>query len=122
MTAQKTEKKKVLVNVASSVFALEDYINLENHIFLSMMWIYRWFRGLIPAKYHDMFNDFQKAKQKAYIQKHDCRKPLPFENKSVDHILCSHFLEHVFPDEADKILKDYERVLCTSLFQISNIK
>jgi predicted SAM-dependent methyltransferase len=43
--------------------------------------------------------------------KHNCRKPLPFPSDSVDHILSSHFLEHVFPSEAEKIIKDFHRVL-----------
>lgn len=40
-----------------------------------------------------------------------CRKPLPFDDDTVDHILCSHFLEHVFPSEVDKIILDFKRVL-----------
>jgi hypothetical protein len=29
----------------------------------------------------------------------------------IDHILCSHFLEHVYPNEAAAILEDFRRVL-----------
>ena len=47
----------------------------------------------------------------AMVVQHDCRKPLPLPNGIVDHVLCSHFLEHVFPDEADQILQDFYRVL-----------
>ena len=39
--------------------------------------------------------------------RHNCTKPLPFRSESVDHILCSHFIEHVYPKEAEKILKDF---------------
>jgi len=104
-------KNKILVNVASSTYALEGFINLDDHIFLSFMWLYRRFKFLIPVKYHNMFLSFLKAQEIGVLIKHDCRKPLPFKSNSVDHIPCSHFLEHVFPDEVDQILKDYKRVL-----------
>lgn len=51
-----------------------------------------------------MIGAFVAAKQKTVMLKHDCRKKLPVPVISVDHILCSHFLEHVFPEEMELIL------------------
>ena len=104
-------KEKIFVNVASSTYVLEGFVNLENSIYISMGLIFRLFRFFIPTKYLAESDKFLEAKKIAPLQNHNCLKPLPFEKHSVDHILCSHFLEHVYPNEVDIILKDYLRVL-----------
>lgn len=103
--------KKVYLNVASSTYVLRDFINLDNHIFISFLsykWLVKWF---LSPKRLTFFNSYYEAAKKAILFKYDCRKPLPFENNSVDHILCSHFLEHVYFEECCNILEDYYRVL-----------
>lgn len=45
-----------------------------------------------------------------YIVK-DCGKPLPFSPNSVDHILASHFLEHLYKQEAEEVLRGFYHVL-----------
>lgn len=107
----RNSKGQLWVNVASSNYTLSEFVNLDNSPFLHSMWIYRCCRRLFPKKYQLRYNDFISASQQTLIIKHDCRGPLFFPACSVDHILCSHFLEHVFPDEAELILKDFYRVL-----------
>lgn len=41
----------------------------------------------------------------------DMRKPLPFNDGSVDFIFNEHFLEHLTVDEGQKAIKDFLRVL-----------
>lgn len=41
----------------------------------------------------------------------DLRNPLPFRSGSVQLIYCSHTLEHLFPEEALRLLKEMARVL-----------
>jgi predicted SAM-dependent methyltransferase len=41
----------------------------------------------------------------------DLRKPLPFEDNSVDFIFNEHFLEHLTVDEGQAVIKDFMRVL-----------
>lgn len=41
----------------------------------------------------------------------DMRKPLPFENESVDYIFNEHFLEHLSVEEGQLAIKDFLRVL-----------
>jgi SAM-dependent methyltransferase len=102
---------KLWLNVASSDYVLRDFINLDNHLFLPFINLYQNAKWLFPKKYHAIFEKYCTAKKIATIVKHDCRKRLPFEDNSVDHIVCSHFLEHVFPDEMELIVKDFYRVL-----------
>jgi predicted SAM-dependent methyltransferase len=101
----------IWVNVASSTFVLEDFVNLDNSIFLYIGPIIKFFKRLIPSKYIQKYQEIIEAQRIAPLIKHDCRKKLPFADCAVDHILCSHFLEHVFPDEADIVLHDFYRVL-----------
>ncbi|SRR6266568_1540663 len=41
----------------------------------------------------------------------DMRKPLPFDDNTIDFIFNEHFFEHLTPDEARPIMKDLMRVL-----------
>jgi predicted SAM-dependent methyltransferase len=42
---------------------------------------------------------------------HDLRKPLPYEDNSVDYIYSEHFIEHLSIQEGLKVLSDFHRVL-----------
>lgn len=104
-------KGKIWVNVASSTYILEDFVNLDNSVFLNTLGLYHRCKMIIPRKYWQRYEEFAQATKRAQLVRHDCRKPLFFPSGSVDHILCSHFLEHVFPVEMEAIIKDFHRVL-----------
>lgn len=104
-------KNQIWLNVASSSDVLVDYVNLDNNIFLHALGLLDHFRWLVPRKYSSTIDSLVAAKKKALLVKHNCVKPLPLPDESVDHIVCSHFLEHVFPVEASAILTDFYRVL-----------
>jgi len=42
---------------------------------------------------------------------YDVRRPIPFDDESVDEIYCSHFLEHLDQDNVVKFLKQCHRML-----------
>ncbi|PCJ25989.1 MAG: hypothetical protein COA97_06680 [Flavobacteriales bacterium] len=107
----KSKEGKLFLNVASSFYLLENFVNLDNHIFLRFIHYPKLFKFIVPSKYHERFLKYSDGKKDAILVKHDCRKPLPFPENSVDHILCSHFLEHVYPNEMEKIVKDFKRAL-----------
>lgn len=107
----RNSKNQIWLNVASSSNVLEDYVNLDNHIFLHILSVLTRFRWLAPRKYWGTIDAYDAARNKALLAKHDCRKPLFFPDNSVDHILCSHFIEHVSLIEAKTILVDFYRVL-----------
>lgn len=102
---------KIWLNVASSTYVLENFINLDNNIFLRFLKFFKLFKAAVPKKYRSTVESYSEAKEKAKMVRYDCRKALRFPAGSVDHILCSHFLEHVFPDEMERILKDFHRVM-----------
>lgn len=107
----KNSKGEVWLNVASSVYVLEEFVNLDNHVLLRFASVYPFIKAIFPGKYHALIEQYRAAGAKATLVKHDCRKSLPVVIGSVDHILCSHFLEHVYPIEADDILRDFHRAL-----------
>lgn len=107
----RNSSNEVWLNVASSVYVLDDFVNLDNHVFLRLLKAYPFIKGLLPAKYHGVIEEYRAAKDKATLVRHDCRKSIPLPDGTVDHILCSHFLEHVYPIEADGILRDFFRAL-----------
>jgi hypothetical protein len=107
----KNSKGELWLNVASSVYVLEEFVNLDNHILFQFSGLYPIINSIVPIKYCSLIEQYRAAKVKATLVKHDCRKPLPVKSGSVNHILCSHFLEHVYPDEADQILCDFQRAL-----------
>lgn len=51
---------------------------------------------------------FVARKRDAWL---DLRNPLPFRDASVYFVWCSHTIEHFFPDEAMRILREIRRVL-----------
>jgi predicted SAM-dependent methyltransferase len=107
----KNKNGKIWLNIASSVYTLDGFINLESSVFLRFAKMFYMFKFIIPEKYHEWIDLYKNLKEKEIFIVHDCRKPLPFPDGSVDHILCSHFLEHVFKEEMEKIISDFYRVL-----------
>lgn len=102
---------KVMLNVASGVFVMEDYINVDNSPFLLLSTFYPVAKFFLNKTRRGQVEKFIEAKKKATIMRADCSKPLPFSDSSVDHIYCSHFLEHLYQDEAIETLNDFFRIL-----------
>lgn len=60
--------------------------------------------GLIPA-------EAGEVKWSREIVIHDVRKPLPFADGSIDAVYSAHLLEHLYLEEADRLLGECHRVL-----------
>lgn len=103
--------KTVLLNVGSGRYPMAGFINLDNSLFLKMIQLYPVIRPLLSAAYRTEFELYRKAVRGNTYVVHNCLKPLPYASESVSHVLCSHFLEHVYRDEALRILNDFRRVL-----------
>lgn len=99
------------LNIASSAHVLPEYVNLDNSIYFRLEPFLPVLRHVLRAAHARDLERYRAAQHRAQVVLHDCRRPLPFPSESVDHILCSHFIEHVYPDEAGVILQDFHRVL-----------
>jgi predicted SAM-dependent methyltransferase len=105
------QAQRLWLNVASSVDVLEGYVNIDNGFFYRIT-------GLLPVlkllpfdKYARSLEVHRSARTRARVLLHDCRRSLPFSPGTVHHVLCSHFLEHVYPEQALSIVRDFHRVL-----------
>ena len=99
------------LNVASGIFVMKDYINIDNSPFLILSPLYPILKHILPYKHTRRIKEFVDIKKEMRIIRADCRKPLPFEKESVDHVFCSHFLEHLYRDDAIEVLKGFHTIL-----------
>lgn len=107
----RNSRGELWLNVASSYCVLPEYVNLDNSLFYRLLPLFPLLRPFLSRDKKEWFRKYKDARGQAPVVLHDCRKPLPFPDGCIDHILCSHFLEHVYPDEARAILADFHRVL-----------
>lgn len=87
------------------------FLNLDNAVFLRYLWLFPIIRPFLSEGHKKIFEEYKIAVDGNAYRCHNCIKPLPVPNQSVTHILCSHFLEHVYKDQAAAILADFHRAL-----------
>lgn len=104
------DQGELWLNVASSHYPVDGFVNLDNHIMMIAL-DHPYLLPFIPRRNKDLLDAYRQAREKGVFVRHDCRRKLPVPDGRVDHILCSHFLEHVFPDEGQAILADFKRAL-----------
>ncbi len=102
---------QVWLNLASHYYVLPHFINLDNHVFLTIAPIYKLIRPFLSSAVKGQVSRFYEARISNILLWHDCRKELPLPSESVDHVLCSHAIHLVYPDEADAILAELRRVM-----------
>jgi len=103
---------KKWLNVASGFYTLDDFINIDNSVFLKLLPLYPLIKYFLTEGRKKWFENYLKAKNSNHVLiRANCRKDLPFEDNSIDHILCSHFLEHIYYEEAEKVLHGFYRIL-----------
>ena len=101
----------IRVNVGSSTSVLDGYVNFDNSPFLWIAEWAPWTASVLPRKYRKVIDAFRAAKARAIVHRRDCRRPLPFGPGEVDHILCSHVLEYLYPPDMRSVLGEFHRVL-----------
>lgn len=99
------------INVGSGRYPMKGFVNLDNSIFLRTLPFYGLLKPFLSSGQRSIFEEYRAAVAGNTYRVHNCIKKLPYAAASVDHILCSHFLEHVFRDQAQAILRDFRRVL-----------
>jgi len=103
---------RIWVNVASSHFLLENFVNLDTNFLVWLSPLYPWVKSWLRPGGREWLRVYREwiAQGRHYLNV-NCAKPLPFPADSVDHILASHFLEHVYPDVLEGVLEGFFRVL-----------
>jgi predicted SAM-dependent methyltransferase len=111
MKGASDRRQPVWLNVGSSTAVLEGFANFDNSPLLWLTDVAPRLGKILPGKYRDVINDFRNAKRRAPIRRRDCRRPLPYKTREVDHILCSHLLEYLPQPDMQDVLRDFHRVL-----------
>jgi predicted SAM-dependent methyltransferase len=107
----RNSRGEIWLNIASGDSVIPGFVNLDNNIFLRLLPYYTLLRPAVPSRYRPLLTAYRDAASRVTFLRRDCRKPIPLPDGTVDHILCSHFLEHVKADEARGILADFHRAL-----------
>lgn len=102
---------EVWLNVGSGAYPVPGFINLDNHPYLLAAPLYPLLRGLFRGRRGKGVAAYYEATKAGVFARYDCRKPLRFATPMVNHVLCSHFLEHVYPDEAVQIVQGFAHAL-----------
>lgn len=102
---------KLWLNVGSGAYPEPGFINLDNHLYLLAAPLYPVVRRLVRGQRAAGVRKYFEATKRGQFVRYDCRQPLRFARPAVDHILCSHFLEHVYPNEAKAVVKGFADAL-----------
>ncbi len=106
------DQNKTYINVASGSNVISGYINIDNSIFLLFSYLPMAMCRLFLKKHCSIISLFKEARSIHKLYRLDCRKDLTmFSDESVDHIVCSHFLEHLYQNEVEIVLKGFRRIL-----------
>jgi SAM-dependent methyltransferase len=102
---------KIWLNVGGGNYFLDDFANVDSNFLCFLAPFYPAIKPLLKKPACDWLATY-KAKRRPYnFLFTNCRLPLRFPDQSVDHILISHFLEHLHYDDAVEVLKNYYSIL-----------
>ena len=71
-------KENINLNVASSIYVIKDFVNLENSIYLKYHFVFRFIKSLLPRKYAEKVEAYSAARKKAVMLVHDKVTPPAF--------------------------------------------
>ncbi|ROL55665.1 methyltransferase domain-containing protein [Bacteroidetes/Chlorobi group bacterium Naka2016] len=118
---KKNRKKKfknfetIKINVGSGLNVVPGWINIDGNINLLFKKFPKFFLKIIykTTGVKKWFSEdyFIKTLKENYFIHHNIRYGLPLPDESVDYIYTSHFLEHIYKDEAEFVIKEFYRIL-----------
>jgi hypothetical protein len=101
----------IKVNVASSTKCLDGFINFDNSVFLHISKIFPFASYFFPKKYRPILEEYKLANSRFNLKTWNCKKRLPFKDSTVDYVLCSHYLEHLYKEDGLFFLKNLNLVM-----------
>jgi len=107
----KNKQGEIWLNVGAGSYAMADFVNIDNSTFLQLLPWHPLLKPFIGKRRRAGFEEYRKALKVAPYLTCDCGKPLPLPTASVDHILTSHFLEHLYKAEAECVVRGFHRIL-----------
>src|SRR5436853_7897977 len=102
---------KIWLNVGGGTYFLQDFVNVDSCFLYFLTPFYPVLKPLLkqPARY--WLETYRANRTGRNFVFANCRAPLKFPENSVDHILISHFLEHLHFEDACGALRNYFSIL-----------
>ncbi len=111
LSALRNRHGLIWLNVGGGSYFLDDFVNLDSSFLCLLAPFYPGIKFTLKQPARTWVEAF-KAKRRPYnFVFTNCRRPLKLPDRSVDHILISHFLEHLHYEDAVAVLKNYYSIL-----------
>jgi SAM-dependent methyltransferase len=102
---------KIWLNVGGGSYFLDDFVNVDSNFLFFLAPFYPVLRPLLKGPAREWIEAFKAGRKPHNFIFADCRVALDFPEASIDHILISHFLEHLHYDDAVSVLRNYLLIL-----------
>src|SRR5438034_946675 len=96
---------QIWLNVGSGFYFLDDFVNIDSNYLVFAAPFYPITKFFVKESGREWMKRYSSIKRHHTFVFANCRHPLKFPAESVDHILVSHFLEHLHYDDAVAVLK-----------------
>jgi predicted SAM-dependent methyltransferase len=106
---------KVCVNLGCGLAVAPGWINIDASLNALFGGAPNWILGILyrisGANRYYTKEEYRRLLHDHQFVFHDLAKSLPFPKSSVDYFFSSHFFEHLFPDDAERLLGEMHRAL-----------
>lgn len=102
---------RIWLNVGSGYFFLDDFLNVDSNFLVFVAPFYRIAKPMLKAPAREWIETYKAKRHGDNFLFANCRRPLHFPPNSVDHILISHFLEHLHLEDATAVVRNYFSIL-----------
>ena len=86
---------------------MEEFVNVDSNFLCFLSPFYPAAKAFLKTPTCEWLTTFQAGRRDNNFIFANCRRPLKFPSDSVDHILISHFLEHLHYEDAVAVLASY---------------
>jgi SAM-dependent methyltransferase len=107
----KNRHGQIWLNIGSGFYFLDDFVNVDSNYMVFAAPFYPITKYFVKEAGRHWMRHYNSIKHQHKFLFANCRYPLKFPPNSVDHILISHFLEHLHYDHAVAVLRNYFSIL-----------
>jgi len=102
---------KIWLNVGGGNFFMDDFVNVDSNVLCLLAPFYPAIKPVLKAPAREWLDTYKARRLPHNFVFANCRFSLKFPANSVDHILISHFLEHLHYEDAVSVLANYFSIL-----------
>src|SRR5262249_31946272 len=97
----KNSPRQIWLNGGSGNYLLAEFVNVDSNFLFFLVPFYPVLRVFLKPAARDWIEKFKAQRRERRFKLANCAKPLPLPSDSVDHILASHFVEHLYRNDAE---------------------